>query len=423
MTRGPGRLHRLPGDAALVRRTAVRLGLQAAASTLVVVALIAAVAVVMLARSIQVDDEHTLSVTAMQADDTVDPPPGTWIVLRTAAGTVWSRGLPSGLPLTDALDRVDRGGPAEVTAVTVAGHDYRVLTRIRPGTPRAVVQVVLDAAPGEARLAALLRSLGLAGLVALVLAAAAGVWLGRRAVAPLQAALALQHRFVADASHELRTPVTLLSTRAQLLRRRVCGSVGGDGAADLQEEMDGLVADAGRLASILDDLLLAADPRPMGPGVAADVDVVAVARSVIEGARPAASTAGVALGLDAPEDAHASGSEAGLLRAVTDVLDNAVRYARSRVDVTVTTSGRQVVVDISDDGPGIDEALLPRLFQRFTTDGPARSADGGTRRYGIGLALVAEILNRCGGTITARNDRGGGATFRLVLPLARPARP
>ena len=201
---------RAAGDAALVRRAALRLGLQAAAGTLVVVALMIAVLGVLLARSAAADEDTRLAVTAGNADDVSDPPGGMWIVLRGRGTTAASPGLPAGLPLTAALDRVAAGGAPEDTAITLDGHDYRVRTQARPGPQAAAVQVVLDEAPAEAQRAALLRALCVAGLVGLVLTAAVGVVLGRRAVRPLQTALVVQRRFVADAGHELRTPLTLL---------------------------------------------------------------------------------------------------------------------------------------------------------------------------------------------------------------------
>ena len=402
---------RAAGDAALVRRAALRLGLQAAAGTLVVVALMIAVLGVLLARSAAADEDTRLAVTAGNADDVSDPPGGMWIVLRGRGTTAASPGLPAGLPLTAALDRVAAGGAPEDTAITVDGHDYRVRTQARPGPQAAAVQVVLDEAPAEAQRAALLRALCVAGLVGLVLTAAVGVGLGRRAVRPLQTALVVQRRFVADAGHELRTPLTLLSTRAQMLRRKLPR----DGTAEeevLAPAVDAVIADARRLAAILDDLLLATDPRSSTND--AVVDLAEVAASVVDAARLGATGAGVTVALTSTAPTPVLGSEAGLHRAVTAVVDNAVRHAASLVTVSVSTVGRRALVEIADNGPGIDAAVLPRLFERFATTRTERA--GATRRYGIGLALVSDVVARHGGTVDARNRSKGGAVFTLSLP-------
>ncbi|MBV9920674.1 MAG: HAMP domain-containing histidine kinase [Pseudonocardia sp.] len=401
------------GDAALVRRAALRLGLQAAAGTLVVIALMITVLGVLLVRMAAADDETRLAVTAGNADDVTDPPNGMWIVLLRGKGTATaSRGLPAGLPLTAALDRVAAGGPPEDTTITLAGHDYRVRTQAQSGPLASQVQVVLDEAPAEAQRAALLRSLCGAGLVGLLLTAAVSVGLGRRAVQPLQTALAVQRRFVADAGHELRTPLTLLSTRAQMLRRKLPRQSAAQ--EDLAPDVDAVVTDARRLGAILDDLLLAADPRSSTDNTL--VDLAEVVTSVIDAAIVGATDAGVTVTLTTACPTPVWGTHAGLHRAVTAVVDNAVRHAATRVTAAVRTVGRRAVVEIADDGLGIDAALLPRVFERFAT--AAGERPGVTRRYGIGLALVSDVVTRHGGTVDARNQPHGGAVFTLSLPCA-----
>jgi signal transduction histidine kinase len=117
------------------------------------------------------------------------------------------------------------------------------------------------------------------------------------------------------------------------------------------------------------------------------------------------------------------GTRGGLRRALTALLDNAVRHADSTVTVTVTMeqSESRAVVDVIDDGPGIDPAILPRMFERFASAAPAagdgvQTARQQRRRYGLGLALVSEIAARHGGTISAHPAPDGGAVLRLTLP-------
>jgi signal transduction histidine kinase len=224
----------------------------------------------------------------------------------------------------------------------------------------------------------------------------------------LEAALTLQRRFVADAGHELRTPLTLLSTRAQMLRRRLRSASG----ADLRSDVDGIVSDAERLAAILDDLLLAADPRA---GATEPIDVTTVVAEVTAGAAPSAQQAGVTITaqLDT-ERATVLGSPGGLRRAVTALADNAVRHAAGEVVVAVSATAALVVVTVTDDGPGIDTAMLPQVFERFSSTG--RAGGVGPRRYGLGLALVSEVVTRHGGTVTAANAPGRGAVVRIELP-------
>ena len=403
-----------------MRRATIRLGAQATTVTAVVVALIAGVALLVFLHARTADDDAALAVTTARTDDVQDPPSGMWLALRVGGRTVATTGHPVGLPLTAALDRVGAGGPAEVVRTGIGNRDMLIRTELRtsPDQAPAVVQAALDLTQEHQQLAELLQALLVVAIAGLVLAAAAGSWLARRAVRPMEATLSLQRRFVADASHELRTPLTLLSTRAQMLRRRVRPGEGLTAldAATLQSDVEGVVLDAERLADILDDLLLAADPRSAGAGTA--VDVAAVLDEVVAAAAPAAVAAGVTVtARHAPGSAVVQGSPAGLRRAVTALTDNAIRHAAAVVIADVTTVGSSVVLEVIDDGPGIDADMLPRIFDRFASTGDTHGVR--PRRYGLGLALVSEIVDRHGGFVAAANSPTGGATLRITLPRAR----
>jgi signal transduction histidine kinase len=245
----------------------------------------------------------------------------------------------------------------------------------------------------------------------------------------------LQRRFVADAAHELRTPLTLLSTRAQLLARHLrrrgtthaeTGARPSDAAerdAGLVAEADAVVADAVALAGVLDDLLLAATTG--GPGLDADVDLAAVVRDAVTSAVPHSEQAGIDVTMVPPSDGapvHVTGSGAGLRRAVTALVDNALDHARSEVRVTVSGEGRTGTVVVEDDGPGIPQEALPRLFERFHSERTSGDRPGARRHYGLGLALVADIAAAHHGSVTAgaRPDGRSGARFTLALPRRRP---
>ncbi len=148
------------------------------------------------------------------------------------------------------------------------------------------------------------------------------------------------------------------------------------------------------------------------------VDIAAVVDEVVAATTPAATTAGMTITAPhVPGPAVVRGSSAGLRRALTALTDNAVRHASTVVVIDVSTIGRSVVVEITDDGPGIDAAMLPRLFDRFASTGDAHGV--GPRRYGLGLALVSEIVQRHGGSVAAANPPDGGASLRIELPRAR----
>ena len=182
----------------------------------------------------------------------------------------------------------------------------------------------------------------------------------------------------------------------------------------MRPDLDGLIADAQRLAAILDDLLLAADPRGSRPDRPIDLDELA--DEVVAACAATARTTRIRLARAAvsTEPAWVCGTAAGLHRALTAMVDNAIRHANSEVRVAVTRADGRIVLEVADDGPGIDGQLLPRLFDRFASD-PA-GTDTGRRRYGLGLALVSEIADRHGGTVSAAN-RDGGAVLWIELPV------
>jgi signal transduction histidine kinase len=401
-------------DARLVRGTALRVGLQSATAVAATVVLLCAVAVLVVLRSQHDEQDALLDAAIQRADDVVDPPAGAWLVVQSGDQTAASPGLPAGLPDQDAIRRAQTDHAGGTTNVSINHREYRVRTEAQGNT---VVQAILDLRAAHIGRDRLVRALLMAGVAGLLLAGATGALVARRAVAPLVHALALQRRFVADAGHELRTPLTLLSTRAQLLRRHLRQLSDDDPA---KSDVDGLVADANQLAAILDDLLLAADPRE--DAARQPVELAALVRQAVAAAQPAAQERQVRIlveGDDAP--ILVTGSEAGLRRAVNALLDNGIRHARGTLRVVLLASGRQVRLDVVDDGPGIDQDVLPNLFTRFAST-PADGAPSARRRYGLGLSLVSEIVARHGGSVSAHSTKGAGATLRLELPVDRDQR-
>ncbi|MFI7503714.1 sensor histidine kinase [Streptomyces sp. NPDC049687] len=219
-------------------------------------------------------------------------------------------------------------------------------------------------------------------------------------LAALETSVERQRRFVADASHELRSPIASLRTQLEV-------GAAHPGLLDVE----GAVEDTVRLQRLAADLLLLARlDAGEGPAPGARVDLAALARE------EAAGRAGV--GVDA-EAVEVAGSRGQLGRVLANLLDNAQRHARSAVTVTVRREagrdGRWAVVAVADDGDGVPEADRERVFERFVRLDAARGRDeGGT---GLGLAIARDVAVRHGGTLTARETPTGGALFELRLPV------
>jgi len=217
-------------------------------------------------------------------------------------------------------------------------------------------------------------------------------------LAALETSVERQRRFVADASHELRSPVASLRTQLEV-------------AAAHPEllDLEGAVEDTVRLQRLAADLLLLArldaGERPAG----ARFDLGALVRE------EAARRNGVDVDAQAVEVA---GSRGQLGRVLANLLDNAQRHARSTVTVSVRQEGDHAVVAVADDGDGVPEGDRERVFERFVRLDDARSRDEGGA--GLGLAIARDVAVRHGGTLTVRDAPTGGALFELRLPIVVP---
>jgi two-component system phosphate regulon sensor histidine kinase PhoR len=150
------------------------------------------------------------------------------------------------------------------------------------------------------------------------------------------------------------------------------------------------------------------------------VKLVSVAQHVAETVHGRAETRAVKVTIDVPKDVVAVADPEGVERAVINLVDNAIKYGNEGGEVTISgeRNGSTVTVTVSDDGPRIDPAHLPRLFERFYRVDPGRSRQHGGA--GLGLSIVKHLVESMDGTIEVRSEIGKGARFVITLP-APPA--
>jgi two-component system heavy metal sensor histidine kinase CusS len=313
------------------------------------------------------------------------------------------------------------------------------------------------AAPNEEfaeNMRGVLEAMAIATPAAVGGAALLGVWLARRAVAPLEEASARARaaraselnlmlplnrsgdewdqlaatlntlladsrgamerirRFTADAAHELRTPLTAILGETEVAMRRERS------AAELRTSLEVIREEAGRLSALIDALfmLARADARTLIP----DRGTIWAADEALREAADLALSDSRRAGIEAGsiEILGAGGTLCGdrvlVVRALRNLLDNALRHGGGKARVKLAANDTAVHVRIEDSGPGISDRLRPVLFERFARGNESRSSDG----FGLGLAIARTIVEAHGGSLKLGASQQGAA-FELDLPRAR----
>jgi signal transduction histidine kinase len=251
--------------------------------------------------------------------------------------------------------------------------------------------------------------LGVSG-AGLLSAAAISVVLTRRALAPIQLSLRRQRDFVADAAHELRTPLAIQRTAMEL-------GLATDSVAEQQGVIEQVLSENVHLTRLVDSLSLLA--RADSGAVTlerARVDLAHLTNETAAGVAILAEERDVRLRVEAPSEAWVIGDAGRLRQVLLILLDNALKFTPDGGSITVGVArqGGQIRLEVRDSGPGIAPGDLPHLFERFYRADKARSSSG----TGLGLAIGRWIVEAHGGRISAANLPEGGALFTVTLPSA-----
>jgi len=342
-------------------------------------------------------------------------------------------------------------GATVIRSARVDGERQRVLTMPLRPTAQGVLQVGLSEDDIRETVRALVTILAALVPLMLLIASGGGLFLARRALAPvdrmtraaraieatdlhqrlpeppahdeigrlartfnaligrLEAAFARQRQFTADASHELRTPLTIMRGELDVTLRRERG------ADEYRETLVTVHDEVTRLQDLVVDLLLLARNDEPTPPPATIVDLGQIAALVAAHLHPLADARGQTLTLTTSA-ATVYGIADDLERLVRNLVENAIRYTpeHGTLTLTVRRDGAHALLLVEDTGPGIDPAALPRLFDRFTrADSGRNRAAGGT---GLGLAIAQAIAHRHAGAIGVASVVGKGSVFTLTLP-------
>jgi signal transduction histidine kinase len=428
----------LAADARLIRRVRLRLIAWSGLSTVIVLLVLGIAMYAIAARSLETAGTAQLEARRDEIEhafQTGRPAPALGQIFGgRASGTIAllvdeegdsivepDPPTPEGLPLVTSIEAAAttgedvRTGTVETANGTVP---VRVLTErleTRTGEP-AYLQIAQDRVTEQQTLDAMIRVLLVGGALVVLAALAFGAFYAERALVPIRDSLASQRgalrrqrEFAADASHELRTPLTVVRSSVEHLRRHP-----DDPLREQAEAFDDIDAEVTHLTGLVDDLLLLArsdsgalslTPMPTDLG-----EVVVDAASSLS---KAAEEKGVRLRVD-PAPTVVRADAARVRQVVTILVDNAIRHTPrgGEVRVAVHADGSAAALDVEDDGPGIREADMPHVFDRFWRAPGAPS--GGT---GLGLSIARTIVEQHGGRIMVSNGPTGGARFRAVLPL------
>jgi two-component system, OmpR family, sensor kinase len=229
-------------------------------------------------------------------------------------------------------------------------------------------------------------------------------------------------RFVADASHELRTPVSAVGAYAELFERGA-----QQRPDDLARVLRGVRVETARMQALIEDLLLLTRLDEGRPLERQPVELVGLAGEAVEAAQTISGDWPVSIAADEPVEV--TGDRMRLREVLDNLLVNVRTHTQpgTRTMVRVHTDGSEAIVEVADEGPGLAADDAARVFERFYRADPSRARErGGT---GLGLAVVAALVEAHGGRVELDSSPGSGATFRVRLPLAasvtagEPARP
>ena len=323
-----------------------------------------------------------------------------------------------GLPDTAAVASARATG-RDLRTVQDAAVPVRLLTLPigDPANPVGWLQAGFVLTLHERQSGSLILAVTLVGLVGLAGAALVTLFVTGRALVPIRSAFATERRFVADASHEIRTPAAIIRASAEVLERE--GLVTDEGRPLVAD----IVAESDRLGGLVDDLLaLAASERGSLAIERRPIDLGEIARDTVRRAGPLAAERGIDL-VGPAEDGTVLpvvGDPDRLVQLLLVLIDNAFQHSPEGGRVTVTAGlagGRAAAVAVDDQGPGVPADAREAIFEPFARlPGSRARADAGS---GLGLAIARRLAELHGGTLAAMEAPGGGARFVLLLPLGR----
>ncbi|NUQ92935.1 MAG: HAMP domain-containing histidine kinase [Gemmatimonadaceae bacterium] len=378
-------------------------------------------ATIQLARAARV--RETESRTARGAVDAVEElriPDRALYLLDSAGAPIKPDSAPQWV--RDAARDASRSGETDAEISTGEEILHLHAERVRLASGRPVVAVaVASRVELEDQYADLIAAFAGAATIALVLVAGGGWLLARRSTEPAERTIEYMRRFMADAAHELRTPLAVLRSRAEVALQQ-------ERAPDAYvAALRAIDADSQRLAGIVDDLLtLARADAGERPVERRRLYLDDIALDAASGAQAIAAAKGVTVSVEEFEEAPVDGDEALVRQLVMILLDNAVKFTQpgGRVTIEVLSREARATLVVRDTGIGIPADQIGRIFERFYRGDPARTRLPGIAMRGgagLGLSIARWIADAHDATIAIESPPNGGTVATVIFPPARDA--
>lgn len=259
--------------------------------------------------------------------------------------------------------------------------------------------------------------LGSGILIALVLSGLGGLWLTRQATKPAEASFLRLKQFTADASHELRSPLTAIKSNAAVALKYSEGMRPSD-----QEKFEAIASATSQMTRLTEDLLLLARTDQIANFKPALVDLANVLNHLVVLYQSQANVRQIQLSAQLSNDLEVWGDAVQLNRVFANLIENSLRYTpdKGNIEIQSQTSNNQVQVSVQDTGIGIAPEHLDRVFDRFWQADQSRSHQVGGS--GLGLAIVQAIVQQHGGSIAVTSELGKGSCFTVQLPASKTQR-
>ena len=257
-------------------------------------------------------------------------------------------------------------------------------------------------------------SLALGGLVVLAIFFVLSLFFSKWALKPVREAWDSQRQFVADASHELKTPLTVVLANSSILLKHPEESI-----ASQSHWVESTQVEAERMQQLVNEMLQLAQVEERAALELSPLDFSDLVDGEVLQFESVAFEEGISFDSKLEEGLMVNGDAARLSKMVSTLIDNALKYAgeNGSARVSLSRAGKQAVLVLNNSGTTISPEDLPHIFDRFyRTDKARTSGEGG---FGLGLAIAREIARAHGGDITCTSDDASGTTFTVTLPLTR----